>query len=301
VPTARLGAVALEYTDHGGGSATPLLMVMGLGMPAAAWPSALIEQLAASRRVISFDNRDIGGSSRWPERARLPIQTAMLRALLRRPVPAPYTLDDMAADTAALLDHLGLARVHLLGVSMGGMIAQQLAARWPQRVASLTSIMSGTGRMSMAQIARPRALRAILSRRADPADLDAVLARLEYVYGAIGSPAAAHDLEGRRSHLRRIAGSGLDADGSRRQLLAILAAGDRRASLARISAPTLVLHGSLDPLVPPAAGRDTAACIRDSRFVLIDGLGHDLPARFIGRIAGEINTHLIANEPVTSA
>jgi proline iminopeptidase len=259
-------------------------------MPAAAWPPELIDLLVArGARVITFDNRDAGGSTKFTGARAIGLPLAMLRATLRLRVPAPYTLHDMAADSVGLLDALGIACTHVLGVSMGGMIAQLVAAKYPQRVASLTSIMSSTGNPKpRVAWGRPRALRAILARPRDPRDLQAVIDRLEHVYSVIGSPAAGRDRAALRTHLERIARRGLDTAASRRQLLAILSAGDRREWLGRISAPTLVIHGRLDPLVPLAAGIETAQCIEGARLSIVDGMGHDLPPTLLPRLADEI-------------
>lgn len=291
---AAVNGIHLDYEVHGAPSAPPLLAIMGLGMPAAAWPPQLIDLLVErGARVITFDNRDAGGSTRFSGARTIGLALALLRATLRRPVPAPYTLHDMAADSVGLLDVLGIERAHLLGVSMGGMIAQLVAARYPQRVASLTSVMSSTGNPKPGVAwGRPRALRAILSRPANPNDLQSVIGRLEHVLGVIGSPQPQRDRAQLRWQLERIARRGLDTAASRRQLLAVLASGDRRSWLARIAAPTLVIHGRLDPLVPLAAGIETAQCIAGARLVVIDQMGHDLPPSLLSRLAGEIAAHI---------
>ncbi len=293
MPVATVNGLTIDYGVHGAAGAPPLLAIMGLGMPAAAWPPELIARLVArGARVITFDNRDSGGSTKLDGARTIPLPVAMLRAALRLNVPAPYTLHEMAEDAAGLLDALGIERAHLVGVSMGGMIAQLLAAKHPQRVASLTSIMSSTGNPHpRVAWGRPKALRAILSRPKDPRDLQSVIDRLEHVFSVIGSPAAERDRAGQRAHYERIARRGLDTAASRRQLLAVLAAGDRREWLARITAPTLVLHGRLDPLVPLAAGIETAQCITGARLVVIEGMAHDLPPALLPRIADEIAEH----------
>jgi proline iminopeptidase len=294
MPVVRANGVDIEYQVHGEAGAPPLLAIMGLGMPAAAWPPALIDLwVVRGARVITFDNRDSGGSTRFAGARTMRIGAAVLRAMLRRPVPAPYALNDMAADCAGLLDALGIGRAHLVGVSMGGMIAQQVAAQFPLRVASLTSIMSSTGNpRPRVAWGRPRALRALLSRPENPADLQSVIDRLEHVFSVIGTPSMPPDRAEFRAHLERVARRGLDTAASRRQLLAILASGDRRRQLASISAPTLVLHGGLDPLVPLAAGIDTARCIPGARLVVIENMGHDMPAPLLPRLADEIARHI---------
>jgi proline iminopeptidase len=291
---AAANGIALDYEVHGAIDAPPLLAIMGLGMPAAAWPPQLIELLVArGARVITFDNRDTGGSTKFAAARTIGLAPAMLRATLRMHVPAPYTLHDMAADSVGLLDALGIDRAHLLGVSMGGMIAQLVAAGHPQRVASLTSVMSSTGNpQPRVAWGKPRALRAILSRPANPRDLQSVIDRLEHVYAVIGSTSSGRDRSALRAHLERIARRGLDTAASRRHLLAVMSTGDRRGWLARIRAPTLVIHGRLDPLVPLAAGVETAQCIAGARLVVVEQMGHDLPPPLLPRLADEIAAHM---------
>ena len=271
--------IELDYESLGDVGAPPILLIMGLGMPGIAWPDPFVDGLvAAGFRVIRFDNRDCGHSSKVAG-GRLPnMRIAIARALLRRKVTAPYTLDDMAADSVGLLDAICIDRAHLVGVSMGGMIAQNVAALYPQRVASLTSIMSSTGNPSVrVSMGKPRALRAILSRPASTSDVESLVEHYANVFGVIGSPGFAVDRDLLRHNLRQIVNRGVHPAGTARQLLAILASGDRRPLLARIVAPTLVVHGSDDPLVPVAAGRDTALHIRGARLEIIRGMGHDLP------------------------
>jgi pimeloyl-ACP methyl ester carboxylesterase len=276
---ATVRGIELDYDSFGDVGAPAILLVMGLGMPGIAWPDPIVVGLAAAGfRVIRFDNRDCGHSGKVVG-GRLPdLRMAIARALLRRKVTAPYTLDDMAADAVGLLDALGIGRAHVVGVSMGGMIAQNVAALYPQRVASLTSIMSSTGNPSVrVAMGKPRALRALLARPASTADAEALVEHYVRVFGVIGSPGFAVDGELLRHDLRRIVSRGVHPAGTARQLLAILASGDRRPLLHRIVAPTLVVHGSDDPLVPVAAGRDTAVHIQGSRLEIIRGMGHDLP------------------------
>jgi len=288
--TAAVSGLTIDYDEHGAAGAPPLLAIMGLGMPAAAWPPRLIDLLVErGARVITFDNRDSGGSTKFGGARTIPLGLAIARAALRLRVPAPYTLHDMAADAVGLLDALGIARAHLVGVSMGGMIGQLLAASYPQRVASLTSVMSSTGNPSpRVAFGRPRAIRAILQRPEDPRDLQSVVDDLERKFSVIGSPMAPQERVAQRAHYERIARRGLDSAGSRRQLLAVLATGDRRRWLKRITAPTLVLHGRLDPLLPVAAGIETARCIPGAKLLVIEGMGHDLPPPLLPRIADEI-------------
>jgi proline iminopeptidase len=239
-----------------------------------AWPDSFVDGLVASGfRVIRFDNRDSGHSTKLAGGSGRGLRVAIARALLRRPVSAPYSLDDMAADAVGLLDALGIPRAHVVGVSMGGMIAQIVAARHPARVASLTSIMASTGNPGLrVTLGRPRALRAILARPQHGADARALVDHYVRVYGVIGSPGFGHDPEELRRHLERVVERGFHPAGTVRQLLAILASGDRRTLLRQIVAPTLVIHGSDDPLVPVAAGRDTARHIPAHSFSTMKAL-----------------------------
>jgi len=190
-------------------------------------------------------------------------------------VRAPYTLDDMAADAVGLLDALGIARAHVVGVSIGGMIAQHVAALYPRRTISLVSIMASTGNPSLrVSMGEPRA---ILSRPANISDTEALIEHYVRVFGVIGSPRFATDGELLRHNLRRIVSLGIHPAGTARQLLAILASRDRRPLLHRIVAPTLVVHGSDDLLLPVAPGRDMALNIPGRRFEIVRGMGHDLP------------------------
>lgn len=290
----QANGVTLDVEDRGERGAPPLLLIMGLGMPAAAWPEALVTRLVeAGLRVITFDNRDAGRSSklRSARTPNLPLQIA--RALLRLPVRAPYVLDDMARDAAALLAALGIERAHVVGASMGGMIAQVLAAQHPGRVLSLTSIMSSTGNPSpRVALGKGRALRAIVQRPRSATDVQQVTEHLMHVFDVIGSPGYPAEPRALRAHLTRVAERGYDPAGSARQMLAILATGDRRPLLARIVAPTLVIHGRDDPLLPVAGGEETARHIRGAKLKVIDGMGHDFPDALLPELTEAIVEHV---------
>jgi proline iminopeptidase len=288
---------------HGEPDAPALLLVMGLGMPAALWPDEFVAALVqAGFRVVTFDNRDCGGSTRLEGVPTPNVRRAILRSLLRRRVTGPYTLDDMAADTVGLLDALGVERAHVVGASMGGMIGQMVAARHPARVASLTSIMSNTGNPARRYaFGTWKALRAITRPPPPPEDHAAVVEHLVRVFGVIGSPGFQGDLPLLRPILERVARRSLYRAGTERQLLAILSTGDRRTMLAGITAPTLVLHGTDDPLVPPAAGRDTAASIPGARLEMVEGMGHDFPPALMARLALRIAEHCRAATPIAPA
>lgn len=299
----QANGISIDVETHGDADAPAVLLVMGLAMPSIAWPQEFIAPLvAAGLRVIRFDNRDCGESTKFAGQ-RLPnMALAIVRALLRKKVDAAYTLDDMANDARGVLDALDIERAHVVGVSMGGMIGQQLAALHPQRVLSLTSIMSSTGnpdrRIAFGSL---RALRAILARPSANPSVDELTAHLSRVFSVIGSPGYPPTAEQMRVQMERIARRGYYADGSARQLLAILRSGDRRAALAHITAPTLVLHGADDPLVPLAAGLDTARSIRDARFEVIPGMGHDFAPALQSRLARAVLDHVRAVTPLNEA
>jgi proline iminopeptidase len=295
MPTAEANGLALAYEMHGDSGTSPLVLVMGLGMPLVFWPDAFVDRLVASGfYVVCFDNRDCGRSEKFARGPRPNLPLAIGRSLLRLKVRAPYTLDDMAKDVTGLLDALGIARAHVVGVSMGGMIAQVMAARFPDRVTSLTSIMASSGNPRVS-LGKPAALRALL-HRPDPHDIDAVIAHLVGVFGVIGSPGFVTDPGLLRRMCERVARHGYYPAGTARQLLAILATGDRRPELARIRAPTLVIHGTQDPLLPIAAGRDTARYIPGARLLEIEGMGHDLPPALTSQIVDAIAKHCRAAE-----
>ena len=275
------------FATSGDPAGEPLLLVMGLGQQLIAWPDALIDDLVARGFfVVRFDNRDSGRSSRAHVR---PPTTGQLVA--RRFAREQYTLADMAGDAVAVLDRLEIDSVHVAGVSLGGMIAQTLAALHPERVRTLTSIMSTTGARGVGRIALST-MRLVLS--APPADADAAVERATAMMRHIGSrgfPFAEAELAER---VRRAweRGDGRRAyQGSGRQIAAILKSGDRTEQLGRITAPTLVIHGDHDPMVHPSGGRATAAAIPGARLVTIEGMGHDLAPGLLGRLAELIAGH----------
>jgi pimeloyl-ACP methyl ester carboxylesterase len=283
--------VRIEYEVAGIESAPLIVLIMGLGMQLTAWPVPLVEGLVArGYRVLRFDNRDIGLSDRMPGSKPIDLRAAGVRAMLGFKVRAPYTLEDMAADTLGLMDTLGVDRAHVVGASMGGMIAQVLAAGWPARVASLTSIMSSSGALRFNFHVSP-ATRALLTPPPRGADEEQLIDHMERVWTLIGSPGLQQPREVLRERLRANLRRAYDPAGVARQMLAIMASGDRRPLLRRITVPTLVMHGERDPLVPIAAGRDTAAHVPGAVFRAIPGMGHDLPESLVPRLVEEIAAH----------
>jgi pimeloyl-ACP methyl ester carboxylesterase len=268
---APANGIELAYQETGDPDGEPLLLIMGLGTQMLAWDEGFCAMLAeCGFRVVRFDNRDVGHSTKI-DSAGLPRHTDML---LGRRRTAPYLLRDMAADTTGLMDHLGIESAHLVGASMGGMIAQTIAIRRPERARSLVSMMSSTGNRWLGVpawkafgvlFARPRAGR------------EAAIEHTVEVFRTIGSPGYPMDEE----RMRALAGAAYDRSHSRagaaRQLHAITASGDRTESLRRLRLPATVIHGTDDPLIRPIAGRATAQAIPGSHLRLIDGMGHDLP------------------------
>jgi len=268
--------IEICYQSLGDEDAPVILLIMGLGMQLVAWPDEFCRRLVEQGfRVIRFDNRDTGRSTHilWRQRPRLLL--AIARGLLRLPVPAPYLLADMADDAAGLLDALQVPRAHIVGVSLGGMVGQCLAARHPQHVLSLCSIMSATGNWR-SSLGKPAALRQLLSRPAKPDCLRSRADRLLRVFSVIGSPGFPSDAVDPRRPVQRGLRRAYHPRGQVQQLLAVIAAGDRRRELAAIRVPTLVVHGADDPLLPVSAGRETAQLIPGARLQIIEGMGHDL-------------------------
>ena len=267
---ARVGELELAYETIGDPDGEPLLLVMGLGMQLIHWERELCELFAERGfRVIRFDNRDAGLSTKL--KAPVPNVMALMAGVPKR---VPYRLDDMAADSFGLLDELGVERAHVVGTSMGGMIAQTMAIRRPERVLSLGSMLSTTGDR---RVGTPK-LRvwSVLMRRA-PADRDAFVEYFVRVFRMIGSPAYPAD----EAHTRELAAATYDRchhpAGTARQLAAILASGSRTAALRKLDVPTVVIHGEADPLVPLRAGIATTRAIPGAELVRIPGMGHDMP------------------------
>ena len=258
------------YESFGDPSDPALLLMMGLATQMLGWHEDFCAALAdRGFFVIRYDNRDVGRSQRMDGKA-----PTVLQLLRRDKRAASYTLDDMAADAAGLLDHLGIERAHVMGASMGGMIAQTMAARYSQRVLSLVSMMSNTGARWSGQPS-PRLYHVLLKN--PPRDREGYQEHAVWVFSKIGSPGFERDDE----DLRRIAGMsfdrGINPAGTARQLAAIIHSGDRTPLLRTITAPTLVIHGARDRLVPASGGRATARAIPGARLLMIEGMGHDIP------------------------
>jgi pimeloyl-ACP methyl ester carboxylesterase len=270
VNSAKVGAVELVYETIGNRSDPPLLLVMGLGMQLIHWDLELCERFAERGfHVIRFDNRDAGLSTKM----RGPVPNVM-RLAAGVPSKVPYLLSDMAADTFGLLDHLGIERAHVVGTSMGGMIAQTMAIEAPERVLSLASMMSTTGDR---WVGTPKLRLWTMFMRRAPRDRDAYIRYFVRVFRMIGSPAYRPDDE----RVRELAGASYDRchypAGTARQLGAIMASGSRTAALRNLDVPTVVIHGEADPLLPVRAGAATARAIPGAEMIAIPGMGHDMP------------------------
>lgn len=279
--------LTIEVDDLGPRDAPVVLLVMGLGMQLTAWPDELVELLQRHGfRVVRFDNRDAGLSDGFDHAGVPSFALNALRHFLHLRVRSPYALKDMAADTVGVLDALGIERAHVVGASLGGMIVQHVAATYRERVASLALIMttSGSRRLPGPTLAARRALMSQPKSR----EPEALIAHSINVFTAIGSPGwpmAPADL---RQLVEASVERATRPAGAVRQLLAIAADGDRTSMLARIQAPTQVIHGTADPLIPVACGRDLLARIAGARGDFIEGMGHDLPRPLLGRIADSI-------------
>lgn len=279
--------IAIEVDDQGPPGGEPVLLIMGLGMQLLGWPDELVADLVGrGYRVIRFDNRDIGLSQGFDELGVPSLVRASLRYALRLRVRSPYPLRAMADDALGVLDALGIAAAHVVGASMGGMIAQHVAAGHPQRVTSLTLIMTTSGARHLPQARAP--IRRALLARPDGSDFAAVVRHTEQLLRLIGSPAYPPDPKRQRERIEAMVRRAWRPAGTARQLLAVVADGDRSALLRQIAAPTCIVHGKDDPLVPVAAAHDLAAKIRGARIDIVPGMGHDMPLALLPRLAADI-------------
>jgi hypothetical protein len=282
--------VRLVYEDAGPAQAPCILMISGLGQQLVDWPDSLMTGLQSRGfRTLRFDNRDCGLSSRIHS-ASVNVRTEVMRQMVGLPVRAPYNLTDMADDAAGLLDALNIESAHVVGASMGGMIAQLVAAGRAHRTRSLTSIMSSSGATRFRFHFTP-AVRALMTPPPRQASQAQLLDHLERIWTLIGSPGLQGPRQALRARLQASLERAHDPAATARQLLAIMANGDRRPLLKGIQVPSLVIHGEVDPLVPIAAGRDTAAHIPGARFIGVAGMGHDFPEPLIAGLVNDITRH----------
>ena len=286
----KANGIDIEVEDTGG-TGPVVVLIMGLGMQLVAWPLQLVDALvAAGYRVIRHDNRDIGLSQKFDHKGVPNLVWESIKLKFGITPRAPYSLKDMALDTVGVLDALGVAQAHIVGASMGGMIAQRVALAAPGRTLSLTSIMSTSGAKGLPN-PKAKVIRALMARPKGQ-DREAILKHYVHLLRVIGSPAFPME----ESLVRERISAGLDRSyapfGTMRQMVAIAADTGRARALAAITAPTLVLHGKADPLVPYACGEDTAQRIAGARMVGIDGMGHDLPPEVITRLLPPLLGHL---------
>src|SRR3954454_24655690 len=266
--TVEANGISLAYETFGAPDRPAILLVMGIGAQMVGWHEDFCEALAVAHHVVRFDNRDVG-ESQWLEGV-----PDLAACAAGDTSSAPYTLEDMADDSAGLLDVLGLDSAHIVGASMGGMIAQTLAIRHPQRVRSLTSIMSTTGEPG---IAHPTEAAAAVLMSPPAKGRDEAMERALQANAVIGSPGFRRNEQDIRERAAQAWDRGVNPAGFARQLAAVYASGDRTHALHSLEMPTLVVHGEDDPLVPVAAGRATAAAIPGAELWLVPGMGHDLP------------------------
>ena len=278
MPHVKANGLDIYYESHGPESAEPILLIMGLGAQMSRWsPDMIAKLVAAGHRVIAFDNRDVGLTEKL-DAAGAPDMGAVIKALSEgRKPPVAYTLDEMAADAAGLLAALGVERAHIVGASMGGMIAQLVAADHPERTLSMTSIMSSTGNPELPR-ATPEAMARLNTPAPDPnKDLDAFLDSAVTGAKVMAGTYPIDEALVRANSLSDFKRSYYPV-GFQRQYAGILASPDRRPKLKTIAAPTVVIHGDADPLVPVDGGRDTAANIPGAELIVVPGVGHEMPA-----------------------
>ncbi len=294
--TYQANGIEIDAEQLGEQTGVPLLLIRGLGTQRTAWPEAFLAGLVdRGHRVITFDNRDVGLSTKFRDAGSMDLGEAMGRWARGEPIDAPYRVDDMALDVVGLLDALELETSHVAGISMGGMIAQLLAARHGERVRSLASIMSSSGAAGLPG-PTPEATAALLSVPENPDDRESVVrhtVETEKVFASPGYPPG-------DAYLRAVAERAYDRcycpDGVGRQLLAVLAGGERAELLKTIRVPTLVIHGVDDPLIPVEAGMDTARRIPGAELRLVPGMGHDVAPGLIPTLVEAISEHTAAAE-----
>jgi pimeloyl-ACP methyl ester carboxylesterase len=275
MPQVRANGIDIAYESLGREGDPAILMIHGFATPLTGWPDSLCEGLAGRGfRVVRFDNRDIGRSTFFTQLGAPDLAAIMAERVAGRSPAAPYSLDDMAADAAGLLDTLGIKRAHVVGASMGGMIAQLVAINHPGKTKSLVSIMSTTGRPGLPR-EKPEAMRALMALPASPSREDRLMTALAAVK-AIGGPGFAASDEERRAYLgRSIDYTPFDPPAAARQMAAVIAAPPRNDWLKTLKIPALVIHGADDPVILAAHGEDTARSIPGAELLIVSGLGHD--------------------------
>ena len=286
---AKANGIEIEYETLGAKGNPAILLIMGLGAQLTLWSDAFCEGLAAKGfYVVRFDNRDCGLSTDFDSWGQADLPAAIMKLLTGKKIEAPYLVGDMAADAVGLVEALGLERAHMIGASMGGMIAQVAAARHPARTRSLVSIMSTSGRPGLPP-GKPEAIKATLERPATT-DREIMVRHYMMLRRTIGSPAYPES----EADMRRLVERNIDRRyypaGVGRQYLAVLASGDRVELLKTVKVPTLVIHGADDPLLPQEGGRDVAALVPGAQLEIYPGMGHDLPTALTPRLVDRIAT-----------
>lgn len=283
--------ITLAYDVQGKPGGEPILLIAGLGLQLTSWPDAFCKGLTSQGfRVIRFDNRDCGLSSKMDHFGKPNLHLAFYRSLFHMPLFSGYTLYDMAKDAVGLLDALGIEKAHIVGASMGGMIAQIIAARYPHRTLTLTSIMSTSGRPGLPGPTLA-AQNALFSQPSDPRDFNSVVDHFVNMFRVLGSPKyPTPDAELRRRVIASVRRN-VCARGTARQMMAVASSGDLGAQLRTIRVPTLVVHGTEDPLVPIACGRDTAHLVPGAIMHEIEGMGHDFPPALDDYLSALIASH----------
>ncbi|MFO7536492.1 MAG: alpha/beta hydrolase [Chloroflexota bacterium] len=288
----EVNGLKIAYDVFGHPHDPPLLLIGGLGMTLIGWEEAFCQQLARSGfRVIRYDNRDAGHSSKFDQHG-TPSVVSLLRMAFNHKPPAAYTLADMADDAAGLMDALNIPAAHVVGTSMGGMIAQTLAINHPQRLLSLTSIMSSTNHPSL-PLPQWRAM--LLLVAPTPADKEAHIVQSRKTWQLLNGPAYPLDVGRHRLRMEAVLAHGLYPEGTARQLAAIGVSGSRREALRQVEIPALVIHGDADPLVPVEGGLDTAASLPNATLLIIPGLGHAMPPEVWPLIVEAIVDHAREN------
>ena len=286
---AKANGIELCYEIFGAANAEPMVLIMGLAAQMIHWDDEFCSELASRGfRVIRFDNRDVGKSTRLTGGKPLTAVELLKLRFLRMPVAAPYKLRDMADDVIGLMDALGIESAHIVGASMGGMIAQEFVINYPRRARSLTSIMSTTGDPRLPP-ATPEAMAILMAP--PPKSKQEYLERFAQTWRVLRAGSFPVDEARDRERAEKNFERGLNPAGVVRQLRAILASGSRKARLASVGTPSLIIHGTVDPLVRPEGGKDTAASIPGARLLMIEGMGHALPVSMWPQIIDAIATH----------
>lgn len=290
---APANGMTLCYDTFGDKSAPTIMLIMGLGAQMILWDDAFCARIAERGfHVVRFDNRDIGRSSRVEVAVRIDFADLIQKQMKGEKIDAPYLLRDMAADAVGLLDHLDVGQAHVVGASMGGMISQEIAMNFPDRLLTLTSVMSSTGNPALPP-PTPEATAVLLAP--PPTTLDEYVATFQKTWRVLRVGSFPDD-DGRDVEVARLAfARGLNPMGVARQMLAIFASGDRRARLADVRTPTLVIHGDVDPLVRVEGGMDTAKSVPGAKLHIVKRMGHALPQELWPEIVGAIVDHAKAH------